>query len=378
MKFIVIAQLDPNVFSNMYLLARQLADAGDEVIFLSPIAPRATGVSSEGIGFIQIPTREGLAGKLPFIRSNYHTLISVFLRERPDWIIAQHEYIVPATLYRLLPGSRARVAACFVDFQGARRYVRAMKPLAGAIDAYVDICDMRVEWQKEVWPRLTAPVFVARSSALRQPELPFAAHLDGARVVLTASAPLMLDICHPARFGSFVERLCAHGITLDWYIHATESRLPDALAAARALCSHSLYRVHAPLPKSELHSAIRDYDVGLFWAPLADADLSIARDRSVFLSSASNKISEYIAAGLAVAHTGNPGLGYLPADVSISFDPTDPEDGADQLAAALSDRAALEARRRAALRYHQSEMNFEAQIAPLVGYLREGSGSPQG
>ena len=374
MKFIVIAQHDPNVFSNMYLLARQLADAGDEVIFLSPIAPRATGVSSEGIDFIQIPTHEGLAGKLPLIRSNYHTLISVFLRERPDWIIAQHEYIVPATLYRILPGSRARVAACFVDFHGARRYVQAMKPLAGAIDAYVDVCDMRVEWQKEVWPRMTAPSFVVRTAPLRQTGRAFEAHDGAAKVVLTASAPMILKVADPARFSRFATRLCERGVSLSWYIIADDK----VRAAARALCTHPLFKVLDPLPKAELVDALRGYDVGLFWSPMADCDPTSAQHRSVFISAASNKIAEYIAAGLMVAHTGNPGLAYLPQELCIALDGQDPQKAADRLVAAIANRSEVERRRRAALCYHQSEMNFEAQVAPFLRYLKERSARPQG
>lgn len=365
MKIVIIGQHDPNIFPNMYYLGRELADAGQEVVFLSTVEPRDIGCALHGIRFIKIPTVSGLTLKVPLIRSNYHTIAAVLLRERPDWIIAQHEYILPSTLYRLLLGRRSRVAACFVDFHGARRYVRAMKSFAGAIDVYVDVCGMRVEWQREVWPRMTAKAFVARNTTLRQPERPFEPHQGKPRVVLTASAPMMLEVTDQARFSRFAARLCAQGIALDWYVNADDA----ARAAARELCSHPLYTVRDPLPKPRLMEALRGYDVGLFWAPLADCDPARARDRSVFLSAASNKISEYIAAGLAVAHTGNPGLAYLPAEVCTAFDPTDPEAGADQLAAAISDRAAVERMRQASLLYHRDEMNFEAQTEPLIRHV---------
>lgn len=358
----------------MYYIARDLEGAGHEVVFISRIPPGDARPAQGGIRFVQMPASVGWRAKVPFVRSNYHALLAIFLRERPDWIIAQHEYVVAAALYRLLPVKRARVAACFVDFHGGRRYVRALRPLAGVIDAYLDVCEMRVAWQREIWPRMTAPAFVSRSTVPGRPARSLPAHAGRPRVVLTGSALLMLEVCNPARFGRFVERLCGHGISLAWYIHASPGKLSDALAAARGLCSHPLYRVHEPRPKDELLEVIGGYDAGLFWAPLPDADLTLARDRSVFVSAASNKISEYIAAGLVVAHTGNPGLAYLPADVSVSFDATDPEAGADQLAAALSDRAKVERMREAALKYQQTEMNFEAQMAPFIGHLHKEGG----
>lgn len=342
---------------------------GHEVLFISSVRYNDGQNEDSGLRSVVLPKNLGWRAKVPFMRANYHALLATFLRERPDWIITQHEYVVPAVLYRFLPVKRAYVAASFVDFQGARRYARALKPLAGVIDAYLDVCEMRVAWQKDLWPRMVAPAFVARNTALRQPQRPLAPHKGPARVVLTGSALLMLEICSPARLGRFIERLCAHGVSLDWYIHASPGKLSAALDVARGLCDHPLYRVHEPLPKRELLDVIGDYDAGLFWAPLADADLNVARDRSVFLSAASNKISEYIAAGLVVAHTGNPGLSYLPAEVSVAFDATDPEAAADHLAAALSDRPTLEQMRQSAFRYQQTDMNFQAQIAPFLDYV---------
>ncbi|WP_425104866.1 glycosyltransferase [Ancylobacter sp.] len=369
MKIIVISQHDPNIFPHMYYIARGLRDMGHEVVFISSVSYNDARSEGRSLRHVLVSKSLGWRAKVPFVRANYHALLATFIRERPDWIITQHEYVVPAVFYRFLPVKRAYVAASFVDFHGARRYVRALKPLAGVIDAYLDVCEMRVAWQKDLWPRMVAPAFVARNAALRQPQRPFAPHAGPARVVLTGSALLMLEICSPARLGRFIERLCAHGVSLDWYIHASPGKLSVALDAARGLCAHPLYRVHGPLPKRELLAVIGDYDAGLFWAPLADADLNVARDRSVFVSAASNKICEYIAAGLVVAHTGNPGLSYLPADVSFAFDATDPEAAADQLAAALSDRPTLERKRQAALQYHQTEMNFEAQIVPFLDYV---------
>ena len=148
---------------------------------------------------------------------------------------------------------------------------------------------------------------------------------------------------------------------IDWYLPGEA----DIRALARSLTSAPGFNVRDPVEKSRLLQTLGAYDVGLHWAPMAEQH----RDPDYFNSAASNKIGEYISAGLAVAHAGNPGLEYLPDDVGIVFDPTDPEAGADQLAAELVDRAGLEQRRAASLRYHLDEMNFEAQAARFTMHL---------
>ncbi|KAB2845930.1 MAG: glycosyltransferase family 4 protein [Hyphomicrobiaceae bacterium] len=140
-----------------------------------------------------------------------------------------------------------------------------------------------------------------------------------------------------------------------------------------------MFRVREPVEKARLFDTLGKYDAGLFWAPMAELGAPVSNpkstladpniNRSLFFSAASNKVSEYIAAGLVVAYTGNPGLSFLPEAICAAFDPTDPEAGADQLAATLADRATVERKRQAALRYHDDEMNFEAQAAPFVRHV---------
>lgn|GEM_PF-3140183 len=163
------------------------------------------------------------------------------------------------------------------------------------------------------------------------------------------------------RISRFLSRLCDNGIVVDWYLPGAE----EVRSIARSLVSHPRFAVCDPVEKSRLMDTLGKYDVGLHWAPLAEQ----AYDQDYFLSAASNKIGEYLAAGLVVAHAGNPGLSYLPEEVCAVFDPTDPVAGADQLAAALADRATVERKRQAALRYHLDEMNFEAQTAPFVRHV---------
>lgn len=235
------------------------------------------------------------------------------------------------------------------------------------IDAYIDICDIRLQWRQKDWPRMRALPFIIRQAPFRRDVDVLENHNGSARIVLTGSN-LLLKM-NRERLSRFLHQLCRRDIVIDWYLPGPDNVREDA----RLLTPHPLFTVRAPISKSELVGTLSNYDAGLFWAPMADADLSKPWDRSVFLSAASNKIGEYIAAGLVVAHTGNPGLSYLPDDVCAVFDPTDPEAGADQLAAQLSDRATVERKRQAALRYHLDEMNFEAQAAPFIRHVMDGA-----
>jgi hypothetical protein len=85
---------------------------------------------------------------------------------------------------------------------------------------------------------------------------------------------------------------------------------------ARTLLSHPLYTVRERVGKAQLLDTLGGYDVGLHWAPMAEQDY----DYNYFQSTASNKIGEYVAAGLAVAYAGNPGLSFLPREISLVFD----------------------------------------------------------
>lgn len=359
MKFVVIAQHDPNIFPGMHQIACMLGEAGHDVAFLSTIEPTRTGCSSSRVEWVRIPHVTGLFGRIPFVRSNFFRVFRYLLKARPDWVIAQHEYIVPSTIAHLATRGRLKVAACFVDFHGERRYVAVLKRLASRIDAYVDICDLRVEWRRAAWPRMVAETFVVRNAPSRQALLPMPPHSGAARVVFTSSGYILgLD---RDRLSRFLSRLCANGISVDWYFPETG----HARDVAGSLVEHPLFTLHPPIDKPRLLGTLAEYDVGLHWAPMVEQDY----DRDYFLSAASNKIGEYIAAGLAVAYAGNPGLAYMPGSMTLEYDPTDPEAGADQLAAALADRGDIERLRQAALRYHHEEMNFQDQVAPLVDFL---------
>jgi hypothetical protein len=366
LKIVIIAQYSPNLFPALHQIAAAFGEqVGTEVHFLSSHELTATGVIAKDVVWARIPVSHGVWARLPWFRSKGNFLFDYLRSVRPDWIIAQHEYVVPALAYRATIGRRSKVTAYFADYHGDRRYIGIVRKLAGLLNTYVDICDVRLKWRQKDWPRMRADPFIIRQAPSRRNVDECERHIGPAKVALTGS-DLLLKM-NRERLSRFLSRLCSHGITVDWYLPGPDSVRKDA----GSLTSHPLFMIHEPVSKSELLQTLGNYDAGLFWAPMADADLSKAWDRSVFLSAASNKIGEYIAAGLVVAHTGNPGLSYLPDDVCAIFDPTDPEAGANQLAEQLADRATVERKRQAALQYHLDEMNFEAQAAPFIRYLME-------
>jgi len=368
LKIVVIAQYSPNLFPALHQIAAAFAEQdGTEVYFLSSHEITGTGIVAQGVSWTRIPRSEGIWARLPWFRSKGDFVFGFLRSVRPDWIIAQHEYLVPALVYRGTVGRESKVAAYFADYHGDRRYIGVVQKLAGLLDTYVDICDVRLQWRQKDWPNMRADTFVIRQAPFRRAVDAPESHNGPARIALTGSN-LLLKM-NKERLSRFLHQLCSRGIAIDWYLPGPD----DVREAARLLTPHPLFVVREPISKSGLVETLGNYDVGLFWAPMADADLSKPWDRSVFLSAASNKIGEYIAAGLAVAHTGNPGLSYLPGDVCAVLDPTDPETGADELAAQLSDRATVERKRQAALRYHLDEMNFEAQAAPFIRYVMEGA-----
>jgi len=239
--------------------------------------------------------------------------------------------------------------------------VKAAARLSHLIDLQLECCDVLCRFRQEDWPKMAAQVFVMRHAPPLRARQAVDAHAGSPRIVFTSSKYILG--LNRNRLSRFLARLCAHGISVDWYF-------PDQGAnreIATSLLSHPLYNVRQRVEKAQLLDTLSGYDVGLHWAPMAEQDY----DYNYFQSTASNKIGEYVAAGLAVAYAGNPGLAFLPREISLVFDPTDPEAGADQLAASLSDRAGLERMRAAALRYHRQELNAEAQAAPFLRYVRE-------
>lgn len=362
---VAILGLHPfGVFPALYHLGIGLAAEGAEVLIASRDRPEELVPAFESMVHAPLPRktgRKGLQSLVLWHADGLRTLAGF----RPDWIVAEHELVMTALAYAFSrPFRPPRIAACFWDYY-QNRHMAVIGRFASRIDAYVDVCDLREEWRRRDWPRLTAPGFIMRHAPLRGADTPvIAAPGPTPRIVFTSSAHVLVSMDR-TRLARFFERLCARGVAVDWYFFGE----PENREMARALVSHPLYRVLETVPKSELYALLPTYDVGLHWAPPVEAADAAPFWQAYFQSAASNKIGEYVAAGLAVAHAGNPGLGYLPQDLSVAFDATEPERGADQLADRIGDPAWLQAARAAARRYHRDEMNAQAQGALLRRHI---------
>lgn len=368
MKIAILSLNNPKLYPALFHLGVEIARAGVQVDFFSSLQPETIADRSVNVKWREIPKVGDVFARAPLLRSNYHGIFSMLRELRPNWIIAQHEYLLPALTYKSLYfKDNVKVAGYFSDYYSGGWHVSFLKHFAKMIDAYVDVCDMRWQWRTEDWPNMRAIPFIIRNAPQRQVGLQLMMHEGNVRVVHTGSK-MVLDMDRE-RLSRFVARLCRNGFSVDWYLPGPS----DLRSTARSLTQNPLFSVCNPVEKTKLLGALRTYDIGLFWAPVAE---NKDNSRSVFLSAASNKIGEYISAGLVVAHTGNPGLKYIPAEACVVFDPTDPEAGADHLAHALSNRADVERKRLAALRYHQTELNVEAQAAPFVRYVLQ-SGAAQ-
>lgn len=359
MRIAVISMNNPAIYPALCDLATALAKRGAEVFFLSTFAP--SGIAEVGgLTWVQIPRLGGMLAKVPLLRGNYHGLLPMLRKLSPDWVMAQHEYLVPALVYKSMV-HRVRVAGYFSDYHKGRWYTEVLRRMASMLDAYVDVCDVRLAWRQRDWPAMKAKAFLVRQAPFVRFDAGHLAHKGVPRIVFTGSKYVLA--LSRDRLSRFLQRVCERGISVDWFLPGPE----EVRTAARELTTHRGFVVRPPVDKSSLVATLAGYDAGLHWAPMAEA----AHDPDYFLSAASNKIGEYIAAGLVVAHAGNPGLSYLPDDVEAVFDPTDPESGADQLASAVSDRASIERKRLAAKHYHLEEMNFEAQASALITHLIE-------
>ncbi len=367
MRVFAIMGSNPNMFPSMYHLVSRMSAGAAVVRFACKYPPDLTDIGSADVEHIHVPDSKGFLSRIPLLRTNFINLLVTAVRFKPDLIIAQESYVLVAIVYKILaaPFRRTKVAGFFYDYTDAGTSTRLIGVLAKFISTYIDVCPMRLKWRQDAWPLLRASQFVMRLSPPRSAGVNITVN-EHPSVVYVAS-PNVLTKMDPSRLSKFISRLCDRGIKVHWYLSGGETLTPDLdqLATAKSMASSDNFAVFPAIPKSALAAVLARYDAGLFWAPLSDN----RGNKSFFISAASNKIGEYLAAGLIIAHTGNPGLSYLPDDVCAPFDPTDPEAGADHVAAALSDRAEIKRKRQVAFRYHLDEMNFEAQADPVFRHL---------
>lgn len=301
--------------------------------------------------------------RVPILHGGYLGILRQLIRLRPDAVIAQHGTAVSALAYQWLcpRGRRPLLAAYFADYIKDSWWVPLLRGGASSLDAYIDVCDLRLSWRAEDWPKLPPARFVIRNAPPRSTAAMVDPHSGPARVLFTgrdSGAAMRTDLLL-----RFVEQLCRSGHRVDWFLPGAESER----TAIRDRVGSSGLQVRAPIDKAALSAAMPSYDVGILWTPITAAEN--LGTRSNYVSAASNKLGEYLAAGLAIAHTGNPGLRFLPDSVGFTLDPFAPEASAERLDPLLRDRPQLDARRADALRFHIDSLNAETQCKAFADWL---------
>lgn len=364
----LISTYDLNVYPSLYWVARALEARGCDCRMLSRIEPRLGGLK-EARGadpdWIPIQTASGPLARLPILHGDYLGILRRLLHMRPDAVIAQHGTAVSALVYKFLCPSLGRreplVTAYFADYIARSWWSPWLKRGAGSLDAYVDVCDLRLGWRSQDWPALPTSRFVIRNAPPRAAMEAIAAHAGPARILFTGrdyGAAMRTDLLL-----RFVERLCASGHRVDWRMPGPEANRERLRRQVPVVG----FQMLPALDKATLAAAMPAYDMGILWTPTSAEEN--ASSRSNYVSAAPNKLGEYLAAGLAVAHTGNPGLRFLPDAVGFAIDPFAPEASADRLSELLQNRAALEHMRAAALSFHLENLNADAQITPFTDWL---------
>lgn len=369
LRVVIASTCDLNIYPAQYHLALALSRTGAEVTILSKVEPTLTVPGYESVqrpAWIPIEQFSGIIARLPVLRADHQGVLRALARVRPDWVVAQHGHTMSGLLYKAMMTRQApvKVAAYFADYIERAWWLPWLRTAAGRLDAYIDVCDMRLAWREAEWVALRCPRFVVRNAPPRQRSHVLTAHTGVPRIVFTGrdyGRSMRSDLLI-----RFLRRLCENGTQVSWLLPGTleqRQRIGE-------MVGHGNFSVSDAIGKEELFARLAEYDFGLLWTPTTARQN--AETHSSYVSAAPNKLGEYMATGLGVLHTGNPGLSFVPDDCAVSLDPWDPERSADGLATLLANRPRVESMRRRALRFHHDVLNAEVQTRPLVDFMRNG------
>lgn len=369
MHIAIISTCDLNLYPAQYYLAETLAQRGARVTILSKSQPRfltQSGAFSSNIDWFPIERQSGWISRLPIVRADYHGVILQLMKLRPTWIVAQHGQALAALLYKAFTSDRhpVKVAGYFADYVERAWWLSLLKRNAGRLDAYVDVCDLRLAWREAEWSRLCRPRFVVRNAPPLRNDLKFESHSKNPRLIFTGRD--YGDAMRSDLLLRFIKRMCQSGFQVTWLMPGESHERSAAIEAV----NHENFSVLEAVDKGTMNKLLASYDVGLLWTPTTRRQNET--ERTNYVSAASNKLGEYLASGLLIAHTGNPGLRFLPNDVGIELNPWHPEESAETLALLLTNRNRIKLARAAALRFHRDVLNASVQSDFFVSFLFDG------
>ncbi|WP_146115865.1 glycosyltransferase family 4 protein [Malikia granosa] len=366
-KVALIALNNINLYPAFFYIAEKLSRDGHEVTLLSRTNPLELSNSLEiqiNFKWIEIKNTGSITRFIPLLKGNSHGILGELFKIKPDWVIGQHQYSIIGVIYKIIMNTKRKVKAgiYFSDYIENNINEIIIKKFSRYLDLCIDVCDLRVQWRITEWPKLQCKTIVVRQATPVKKNIKLDKHCGPAKIIFTGSnygAGMNWEL-----LGDFINTLCEKGILFDWYLPGTD----NIREKAKKLSNHPNYTVYPPVRKSELLNLQRNYDFGLFWAPYSEETTKL--NRSIYASAASNKICEYQSSGLGIIHTGNPGLSYLPENISFKINPWDINKTIKNLFDIIESRNKIEEIRLNSLAYHIKTMNSENQIEPLSKYIK--------
>lgn len=361
-----VSTCDVNLYPSLLYLANEFQKRGHACTFLARIEPRVSqpSASMRPISWQPIQQSRGRLAKLPVVRGDYHGILRGLMRLKPDAIVAQHGSIVSALAYKKWVARKPKpaVATYFSDYIEDAWWLPILRRSSSLLDAYIDVCDLRMRRRQAEWPRLPEARFVMRNAPPLRKISEVKPHCGARRVVFTGR--YYGDADRTDLLLRFVEALCENGISFTWFMPEEQKYRATIEESLR----HDLFCLRPAVSKEELWRQLGLFDCGLLWRPVSETERRDGVNPN-YLSVAPNKVGEYLAAGLFVLHTGSPGLDFLPPDCAVAVDPFKPEAAAEGLAHFLKDRSMVESFRGSAFRLHERSLNAEMQCAQFVDWL---------
>ncbi len=363
---------DPAEYPPLVHGARILAESGVSCTFLG-VFPRAAHRPRPEIPRASWHMYEAHRGRLRrWLTFLWMLLLGTMLvvRLRPRWIYVSDAFMTPfAWLAKVLlrrrviyhehdlPGREGRAEAFF-----AAARLRAMR----AVDLVVVPNEERGEWMRREAGLATAPLYVPNHCAKAQAEVPLTRPAQAETLdciyqgsVAVARLPMSVVDAFVETPGVRLHVVCyAFGPVAEAYCLAIKRRFSDRNVSEKLV-------FHGELPHDEVLTVTRKCHLGLaFFAKPGSGE----NPNLIAMFGASNKVSEYLAAGLSVLVSDVEPWQSAVADhdVGVAVDPQSKDAVRAVLTSLVADPDRLRRQGENGRRLIREHWNYEAAFAPVA------------
>lgn len=371
MRFLVVHPFSGetiNTFPQLALLAQLAAESGWQCILL---VPKGSSISLD-IPDVILKNNGTSENKWRFIRLQrvFEWILTIIriVSMRPDVVLACHASIVDGTIAsRILKilGHKCRVVAYFMDYNEPHQgwWIRWITKNAKDLDALIDVDPLRLNYRKK-WMHCPENSF----AIYHAPRLSFGSHNlhqdpDQLRLILTGS--LRPEI-HPFELAKALATCPKNNIEIVWRMPGSDDEREDL---KKILKQHGadIVKLLPSIPKAELLNELSSYHLGMIWNPVEGQDPMF---QIQYETCASNKLGEFLSAGLGVIYTGNRGLLFLDdAGAGLAVDPNEPESLGRLLSSLLANLNKVRAMQLAARTLFDKTYNLDSQARPFMDWL---------